>query len=228
MSKKATIAEQLKEKYHKCEEVTNFKDMIDRSATIYKTRTAFKLKDKEGKIYNKTYEELRNDVYALGTSLIKKGLLNKKIAVIGKNSYKWAISYIAASIVGIVVPIDKELHADDVINFMNVSEAECILGDNKNLKKIIEKMESLNNKNTIFVDFDLDAQIDQKEQKDKFLSFEFQLENGRKIVEEGNIEFENIKVNPDELRILLFTSGTTGSAKGVSLSQRNICSNISH
>lgn len=226
MSKKATIAEQLKEKYHKCEEVTNFKDMIDRSATIYKTRTAFKLKDKEGKIYNKTYEELRNDVYALGTSLIKKGLLNKKIAVIGKNSYKWAISYIAASIVGIVVPIDKELHADDVINFMNVSEAECILGDNKNLKKIIEKMESLNNKNTIFVDFDLDAQIDQKEQKDKFLSFEFQLENGRKIVEEGNIEFENIKVNPDELRILLFTSGTTGSAKGVSLSQRNICSNI--
>ena len=137
MSKKATIAEQLKEKYHKCEEVTNFKDMIDRSATIYKTRTAFKLKDKEGKIYNKTYEELRNDVYALGTSLIKKGLLNKKIAVIGKNSYKWAISYIAASIVGIVVPIDKELHADDVINFMNVSEAECILGDNKNLKKII-------------------------------------------------------------------------------------------
>ena len=64
MSKKATIAEQLKEKYHKCEEVTNFKDMIDRSATIYKTRTAFKLKDKEGKIYNKTYEELRNDVYA--------------------------------------------------------------------------------------------------------------------------------------------------------------------
>ena len=44
--------------------------------------------------------------------------LNQKICVIGKNSYKWAVSYIAASIVGIVVPIDKELHSDDVINFI--------------------------------------------------------------------------------------------------------------
>ena len=143
MSKELTISEKLKEKYHKCEEITNFKEMIDRSATIFKTRTAFKLKDEKGNIYNKTYEELRHDVASLGTSLIEKGLLNKRIAVIGKNSYKWAISYLAASIVGIVVPIDKELHADDVINFMNVSNCECILGDNKNLKQIIQNIEKL-------------------------------------------------------------------------------------
>ena len=50
MSKNLTIAEQLKKKYHKCEEVTNFKQMLDRSAEIFKTRTAFKLKDKDGNI----------------------------------------------------------------------------------------------------------------------------------------------------------------------------------
>ena len=105
MKEKLKIADELKQKYHKCEEITNFKQMIDRSAEIYKTRTAFKLKDKDGKIYNKTYEELKADVTALGTSLIEQGLLNKRIAVIGKNSYKWAISYLAASIVGIVVPM---------------------------------------------------------------------------------------------------------------------------
>ena len=212
MKNKLNIAEQLKQKYHKCEEVTNFKEMIERSAQIYKTRTAFKLKNKDGEIYSKTYEEVKNDIYALGTELIENGLTNKRIAVIGKNSYKWAISYLASSIVGVVVPIDKELHSDDVINFMNVAECECILGDGKNLKTITENIEKLNNKKTIFVDFEK--------------SFEHYLEAGRTLLEKENTKFEEIKINPDEMKILLFTSGTTGNAKGVCLSQKKICSNI--
>lgn len=220
MGKEISIAEKLRKKYHKCEEVTNFKDMLDRSASIYKTRTAFKLKDENGKIYNKTYEELKKEVTALGTNLVEKGLLNKRIAVIGKNSYKWAISYLAASIVGIVVPIDKELHSDDVINFMNASNSECVLGDDKNLKAIIQNIEKLENKNTIFINFD------DKKQDEKFLSFTLEMKEGEALVQSGNTKFEEIKIDPDELRILLFTSGTTGNAKGVCLSQRNICSNI--
>ncbi len=220
MSNNISIADKLRKKYHKCEEVTNFKEMLDRSVTIFKTRTAFKLKDENGNIYNKTYEELKQEVTALGTSLIEKGLLNKRIAVIGKNSYKWAISYLAASIVGVVVPIDKELHSDDVINFMNVSKAECILGDNKNLKAIVENIEKLENRNTIFINFD------NKKQDERFLSFTLEIKEGEALTQNGNVKFDEIKINPDELRILLFTSGTTGNAKGVCLSQRNICSNI--
>ncbi len=218
MKKDVPVAEQLKKKYHKTEEVTNFKDMLYRSGDIYRSRTAFRRKDKEGKIYSVTYAEFKNDVVALGTSLIEKGFLNKRIAVIGKNTYEWCVSYLAASIVGIVVPIDKELQPHDVINFMNVSQAVCILGDSKNLDSILDNIEKVENPDTIFVPFD-----SKKDIKNSYINL---LNAGKKLYEDGNHSFDDIKVNPDELRILLFTSGTTGSAKGVCLSQRNICSNI--
>ena len=220
MSKNLSVAEKLKTKYHKCEEVTNFKDMLERSAEIYKTRTAFKLKDKDGKIFSQTYESFKNDVFALGTKLIEDGFLGKRIAVIGKNSYMWAVSYLAASIVGIVVPLDKELHTDDIINFLNVSESSCMLGDDKNIRGVFEKFGDLKNQNIIFIDFD-----DKDDLKNTFC-YSTKLKDGYSLLETGNKEFEKINVDPDEMRILLFTSGTTGNAKGVCLSQRNICSNI--
>ena len=66
-----TVAEKLEKKYHKTDEVTNFKQMLYRSGDIYRSRTAFRRKDEQGKIYSTTYEEFKTDVVSLGTSHTK-------------------------------------------------------------------------------------------------------------------------------------------------------------
>lgn len=95
---------------------------------------------------------------------------------------------------------------------MNVSQTVCILGDNKNLQNILENISKIENPDTKFITFDE--------------KFNILLNEGKASYLDGITDFDSIKINPDELRILLFTSGTTGNAKGVCLSQRNICSNI--
>lgn len=209
----------LKTKYFKIHNVTDLKDLLYKSAQKYKNNIAFKLKDKSGKIYDVKYNEFKNNVKALGTSLIDLGLSNKKIVIIGKNSYSWISSYFASAIIGIAVPIDKELHVNDVINFINISEADAVIGDEKYINNIISNKNKLTN-NIKFIN------ISNTSKDNDILNFDEIVRQGFEKLNNGNTLFDNIKINPDDMHILLFTSGTTGNAKGICLSHRNICSNV--
>lgn len=203
-------------KYFKTYEVLDLKDMLLKTSLYNKNKIAFRIKDKQGYIVNKTYLEFKTDVVALATKLIDIGLKNKRIAIMGQNSYSWAVSYLAATIIGVVVPIDKESSDDNIKQYLNVSESEAIIADNKYLKRI-DNFKSNLNKKILFVDM---------QNTMEYNNLQFYIDDGIRLLSSGNHEFDDIKINSDEMKVLLFTSGTTGKSKAVMLSHKNICSNI--
>ena len=207
---------QRKINYFDTYEIKDLKDMLYKTTIRNQNKVAFKLKDNEGKIVNKTYLDFRKDVEALGTKLIEMGLKNKRIAIIGKNSYEWAVSYLACVVVGIVVPLDKESSDENIKEFLNSSKADAIISDTKFLDRIEKFKSELKNK---LIKIDMQNTLN-------YTNFRYLIDEGKMLISSGNRDFIDTKINSDEMRILLFTSGTTGNSKGVMLSHKNICSNI--
>ena len=211
----------MKFKKPEIKELNNIKEIIYSSKEEYKDKIAFVVKHKEdGKINyeNITYERLLDDINKLGTALYQMGLKGKRIAIIGKNRYEWAISHLANLLGGMVsVPLDKDLQYDELESSLIRSKADCIIFDEKLIDKIEKIKEANNTQLTEFICMD---------DTDKFKSVGQLLKKGSELLEKGKKEYLNAKINENEMNILLFTSGTTSKSKAVMLSQKNIASNI--
>ncbi len=185
--------------------ITTFKELFDGSAELYGERTAFCFAEGD-EIINITYNEAYEQVKALSAYLRSVVPEGAKVAVSGKNSYRWAITYLAVTCgVGTIIPIDKDLRSDEIAELLKISEASAFVYS----PEIAGKAEGLENVLCLSMD-----------------DFDGYLAKGRELIENGDRSYETHEINPHETSIILFTSGTTGVSKGVMLSQYNICSNI--
>ena len=211
----------MKFKKPEIKELDNIKEIIYSSKEEYKDSIAFVIKHKEdGKVNYEdiTYERLLEDINKLGTALYQMGFKGKRIAIIGKNRYEWALAHLSNLLGGIVsVPLDKDLQYDELENSLIRSKADCIIFD----EKLTDKIEKIKNENkTQLIEFICMGD------NDKFKSVGQLLKKGEELLEKGKKEYLEAKINENGMNILLFTSGTTSKSKAVMLSQKNIASNI--
>lgn len=204
--------------------IEDLKEMLLSSVKLHGEHPAIYEKNKETKKFEfKTYNQLLIDINGLGTAFIKRGLKGKKIAVIGENSYKWIVTYFATvNGTGVIVPIDRELKAEEIGNLIKRSGASAIVYS----KKVKNKIDEIKNDAKFCSDVDMFIRMDIDDNEENVLSFDKLIEEGKEEALIGNTEFIDAKIDKDKLAVLLFTSGTTGLAKGVMLSHYNIASNV--
>ena len=202
-------------------EVKNLKEMLNLTKDLYGKKPAFKLKDENGKYREITHKTVREEIDKLGTALLTLGLKGKRVAVIGENRYEWEIAYLSVVCgVGVVVPLDKSLPENELKRVIERSGVEAIIFSNKYeevLRKIV--LEGIGKLKHLI-------SMDSKTHGNGIYSLSELIEIGEVLLNNGNREYIDAEIDPNEMQIMLFTSGTTSESKVVALCHRNLCENL--
>ncbi len=202
-------------KLYKVPEINSIQDMLVKSAEKYNDKLA--LEDLTGTpISRVTYSQLLDNVLRFGNALRKAGISERThIAVIGENRVQWTISYLTLmSFNYIIVPIDKNLTTNEIMNIVRESDSEAIIFT-ENFEETFRYEKYLLKKLRWFISMDLPSG------KEGFLSMTEMINNTSPMPVHSLP-----KINTDELAEIIFTSGSLGRAKGVMLTQGNLATNL--
>ena len=202
---------------NKVTKIKSIKEMLDLAVKEAGNKNAFEYKNGD-KIVKITYKQYVDDINSLGTALASLNMHNKHVAIIGENSYKWLTVYLCMlQSTGVFVPVDRELTCLDVINVLKHSDSEVLFFSKKYAQYIPEIKKAIPN-------IKYYIGLDVKKDEDNILSYDLLKESGKKLLDKKSTIYTDLKDDENNLKLLVYTSGTTGNPKGVMLTEHNLIS----
>ena len=184
---------------------------VDTLAKLYEYATTVYSKKQYTQWYDTkkggyTYSELKAKCDSLSKKLTQYGIgAGDKVAILSQSMPNWSVAFFSIAPFGrIAIPILPDSSENEVTNILNHSESKVIFVSQRLASKVSQECRD---KMTLVIDIDTFEVI--KADDDKFTC------DGRPSVP-----------TPEDIAAILYTSGTTGSAKGVVLSHRNLTSNV--
>lgn len=208
--------------------VETIKEMIDASVEAFPDRVAYMYKDEHKEPFKTmTYAEFKAEQNAIGAALIERGFKGSKIAVIGENSHRWALSYYSVVCgVGVIVPIDRNLEPGEITNLLERADVEAIFSSPKLTPTVVPLLDKLPLVKQVIIMAAPNDEVDELITDNRLITMSQLVAEGKELVAEGKQGYIDAQINADDLSTILFTSGTTGLAKGVMLSHRNLSQNV--
>ena len=200
------------------QKLNDFKELVNLYKTKYKDLTAFEYKEKpdDDNHIKVKYSQFAKDIENLAVSLLNMSC--KKVALISDNRYEWCVSYLAITTAGlIVVPLDKSLPKNEILELLKRSEADSIIFSDK----YIDTVNDCNCDCSFKICMDFDCIPNAHDYG--FISFSKLLDDGKFLSHE---KYNSLSIDNKGLSIILFTSGTTNISKAVMLSQYAICMDL--
>jgi len=203
--------------YYSVTKFGSIKEMLQIAVKEAGSSIAFKYKKDNDSIVDVSYSEFEQQTIWLGAALTQMGFSDKHIGCIGKNSYEWIVTYLTVlKSAGVYVPVDKELPVNDILHVLNDSECSVIFYTKAHEELFMSNKDKLPNIK-FYIEFDRD------EDSGNFLSYKKLIEYGKKC---DSAKYCALTSDPQKLKMLVYTSGTTGIAKGVMLSEHNLVSSV--